>query len=486
MLSGNMVSIDSQIAIYFVKHDLLHGAMAMLGRTRVHAKNHELYWTYRSIHESFASPGSRFPICVLSRSNSQRVECMYDYSFGPQSLLAQLRESDFRKMPQLTVTGPTESSAAAFRADALFWNDNPLEVLHVKGKQVFRPSSFQSDLILRKIRNNIRNSFHLRTRGRRFIVDALISHLGEGLPYRVYKRDVHRFYPSFSHSDVLKTIESRGRLPLLTIRLLERVFEGHDRLGGSGLPLGLGLSAVLSEMMMSTFDETFRSYPDVRFYARYVDDIVVITNGDEVPSDFTALLTSSLPKKLKFNSLKNVMRETDPSAPVTAPSISFSYLGYSIRVAAATKKELESIGRQVTVDLSPDKAKKIKTRVIRTLHSHITQPDFTLLKKRLAFLTSNTTLPVEGQSIKRLIGIYHTYPLLTVDSNSKLHELDAFLRMLLLSSSGRLTKRLQPLLTRKQRAQLLAMSFVEGYQKKRFISISAAQLKVVKRCWLNE
>jgi hypothetical protein len=109
---------------------------------------------------------------------------MYDYSFGPDSLLALLRESDFRKMPQLTVTGPTESSAAAFRAEALFWNDNPLEALHVKGKQVFRPSSFQSDLILRKIRNNIRNSFHLRTRGRRFIVDALISHLGEGLPYR--------------------------------------------------------------------------------------------------------------------------------------------------------------------------------------------------------------------------------------------------------------------------------------------------------------
>lgn len=411
---------------------------------------------------------------------------MYDQSFGPNSLLALLRDSDFKNKPELMVTGPTEASAAAFRADALFWNDNPLEALHVKGKQVFRPSSFQSDLILRKIGNNIRNSFHLRTRGRRFIVDSLISHLGEGLPYRIYKRDVHRFYPSFPHSDVLATVRLSGKLPLLTMRLLERVFSGHEHLGGHGLPLGLGLSAVLSEVMMATFDETFKSHPNVRFYARYVDDIVVVSNGEEKPDEFASLLNKCLPKGLRFNNLKSIMRETDPNDPVTAPPIAFSYLGYSIQVATATKKELENTGRKVTVDLSPAKAKKIKTRVIRTLHSYVSQPDFPLLKKRLAFLTSNTTLPVAGQSIKRLIGIYHTYPLITVHPNCSLHTLDSFVRFLLLSSNGRLTRQLQQSLTRKQRAQLLAMSFVDGYQNRRFISVSTAQLRIVRRCWLNE
>ena len=350
---------------------------------------------------------------------------MYDQSFGPSSLLALLRESDFRGNPLLKFTGSTEAAAAAIRAEALFWKDNPLESLHVRGKRVFRPSSLQNDLILRKIRDNIRHSFHPRTRGRRFIVSSLVSHLGEGLPCRVYKRDIHRFYPSFSHSDVLKAVRLRGRVSLLTVRLLERVFEEHERLGGSGLPFGLGLSAVLSELMMATFDERFRSHTAVRFYARYVDDIIIVTNREETPHDFKASLISSLPNGLRFNSLKSSERETDPNDSPTAPPISFSYLGYSINVAAAAKKQLEATGRQVTVDLSLAKARKLKTRVVRVLHSHISQPNFSLLKKRIAFLTSNATLPVSGQSIKRLIGIYYTYPLLTMQTGSRLHDLGA-------------------------------------------------------------
>ncbi len=411
---------------------------------------------------------------------------MYDESFGPNSLLALIRESDLKKMPQLILTGPTEASAASIRAEALFWNVNPLQALHVRGKQVFRPSSFQSALILRKMTQNIRRSFHMRTRGRRFIVETLISHLREGLPYRIYKRDVYHFYPSFSHSEVLKAVHSTGRLSWFTKRLLERVFEEHARLGGSGLPPGLGLSAVLSELMMFNFDETFRSHPHVRFYARYVDDIVIVTNRDEVVEEHNVLLRRALPRGLRYNSLKNVLCETnDPDTPIRSAPINFSYLGYTINVATASKGALNSTGRKVTVDLSQVKAKKIKTRVIRALHSHVSQPDFLLLRRRIAFLTSNTALPVSGQSVKRLVGIYHTYPLITVQLGSRLHELDRFLRHLLLSSNGRLTTSLHLSLTREQRTQLLALSFVEGYQARRFINISASQLETIKRCWLN-
>jgi hypothetical protein len=180
---------------------------------------------------------------------------MYDQSFGPNSLLSLLRENDFNHNPQLIVTGPTEASAAAIRADALFWDDNPLETLHVRGKKVFRASSLQNDLILKKIRNNIRRSFHVRTRGRRYIVETLLSHLREGLPYRVYKRDVHRFYPSFSHSEVLRKVDSSEQLSWLTKRLLKRVFEGHERLGGkvSESKPGSGIETASPERMMLLF-----------------------------------------------------------------------------------------------------------------------------------------------------------------------------------------------------------------------------------------
>lgn len=409
---------------------------------------------------------------------------MYDQSFGESSLLALFRESDFKKIPQLLMTGKTEAAAAAHQANALFGAINPLQALHVSGKHVYSSSSFQNELVLRKVTQNIRNSIRHQSRGRRFIVETLVSHLAEGLPYRVYKRDVHRFYPSFLHPDVQQAVESDGRLSWLTKRLVEQILAGHRLLHGTGLPVGLGLSAVLSELMMLKFDEKFRSNPHVRFYSRYVDDIVLVTNGDELPDDFSRLLSSALPRGLSFNSLKTLMCETNPSTP--APGIAFCYLGYSITVMPSTKKQCNTMGRQVVIDLSPAKTRKIKTRIVRALRAHTLQPDFALLKKRVAFLASNASLPVAGQSVRRLVGIYHTYPLLTVQPGCMLHELDTFFRYLVLSSKARSLTSLPAMLTRSQRSQLLSLSFVEGYTKRRFINVSRVQLGAIRKCWANE
>jgi hypothetical protein len=238
--------------------------------------------------------------------------------------------------------------------------------------------------------------------------------------------------------------------------------------------------------MMRTFDEKLKSNPHVRFYARYVDDIVLITNGDESADEFSSLLRSSLPRGLSFNSLKTFSQETDPPVPAQFMGIQFCYLGYSISVETSTKEQLKTIGRKVVVDLSPAKTKKIKTRIIRALRDHSLNPDFALLKKRIAFLASNTSLPVAGQSVRRLVGIYHTYPLITVQAGCMLHELDRFFRYLVLSPKGRSLAILAQTLTRSHRSQLLGLSFLEGYTNRRFISVSRVQLGAIRKCWANE
>jgi hypothetical protein len=411
---------------------------------------------------------------------------MYDQSFGVNSLLGLFRDGDRAKIPNITGPETAIATAAAREAENLFGTTNPLEPLHVRGKEVFRPSTFQVELILRKITQNLRHSFRQRSRGRRFIVETLVAHLAEGLPYRIYKRDVYHFYPSFVQAEVQSAVESYSRISRLTKRLLERIFDGHRRLGGSGLPLGLGLSAALSELMMLNFDNHLRSHPNVRFYARYVDDIVLVTNGSEPRDEFSRMVASALPRGLRFNALKNLVRETDPEDPATARGIAFSYLGYSIAVKPSSKRQRNETGREVEVDLSPAKTKKIKTRIVRALHSHVEQPDFQLLKKRLTFLASNTSLPAAGQSVKRLIGIYHTYPLITLYPGCMLYELDRFLRFLVLSGNGRLTSKLRPLLGRDQRSQLLSISFVGGFQGRRFVHVSRTQLSEIRKCWMNE
>lgn len=412
---------------------------------------------------------------------------MRDQSFSKTSLLNLINDKDRLDYPYLAEQEETIAGDASLIAEGLFESANPLESLHVQKKKVFRPSSFAHELIIRKLNENIKHSFHATTRGRRFIVKTLVSHLSEGLPYRLYKRDIYHFYESFHSSEVQKSIESAEHISRLTKRLLQKTLDGHEQLGGVGLPRGLGLSATLSEFMMRAFDESFHRDPEVRYYARYVDDIVIITNGTECSSKFSKRLSEHLPRGLRFNSLKTAIQDSDP--PVPLPSghmININYLGYSIAVLPASSEEKDKLGRTVLVDISTAKTKKIKTRIVRALLSHTAEPNFALLAQRIRFLSANTSLPVQGQSVRRLIGIHHTYPLLTSQKPCQLDDLDSFLRQAILTRSGRIGSRLSLLLTKREKDTLLSNSFRHGHTTKRFMKLYRHQLFALRRCWINE
>jgi hypothetical protein len=416
---------------------------------------------------------------------------MYDESFSGSSLRKLISDRDLKKVPFFAVHGAKDliASQASILAGDLFGGVNPLKLVVANGKEAFCPTSVHADLILRKISVNLKRSFVHTNRGRRFIVSTLISHLAEGLPYRLYKRDIYHFYQSFPHSAIGQAIDRDTQLTSMTKLLLKKVIDTHHHNGGSGLPRGLGISAILSEKLMQDFDKAVRTHPEVRFYARYVDDIVVLTNGTEDVQSFNNFLKSLLPKGLRFNALKTAHADTDPvaGAPTTGQLLQFNYLGYSIQVMASpSKKHRKEFGRQVIVDLSDSKVKKLKRRIARTLHAHIKKQDFALTKMRLSFLTANASLPVPGEATKRLVGIHHTYPLITVCPSCKLHELDRFLRCQLLSSSGHLCSELFPLLSKAERKELLAFSFLEGFKTRRFVKLSRHQFLKLRECWIHE
>lgn len=416
---------------------------------------------------------------------------MHDESFSRASLQMLIRNSDLKNVPFFAVRGAKEliATQAAAQADALFGSTNPLRLIHVHGKPAFRPTSIQTELILRKMVLNLKRSFKQTTRGRRFIVSTLVAHLSEGLPYRVYKRDVFHFYPSFPHNAVERVLDADTRITSMTKILVKRLFHYQRQLGGEGLPIGLGISAVLSEKMMQDFDHLIRSHPQVRYYARYVDDIVIVTNGDEHLHDFSAFLCRSLPRGLRFNAIKSSASATNPpgGAPTTGELLSLNYLGYSIRVQSSpSDTHRRDNGSEVLVDLSQAKVKKVKTRIVRTLHAYTQKQDIELFKRRISFLTSNASIPVPGQSTKRLVGIYHTYPLITLMPGCRLYELDQFFRGLLLSPRGRLCRTLYPLLSKAERIDILRFSFVDGFKQRRFVDISRGQFLAIRKCWRHE
>ncbi|MCA9617758.1 MAG: hypothetical protein KC731_01980 [Myxococcales bacterium] len=109
-------------------------------------------------------------------------------------------------------------------------------------------------------------------------------------PLFVLKTDVRDFYPSVSHAlieELLVWLDLDPRLVTLTRRLLAQPLPGGQR-AARGLPMGLGLSRALEDMVMSMVVGEMRAAANVRV-VRLVDDLIVLADD---PSELVRAWTT--------------------------------------------------------------------------------------------------------------------------------------------------------------------------------------------------
>lgn len=422
---------------------------------------------------------------------------MHDQSFCRKTLERVLRKHDFRNVPvashkafrEAVLTDAATSAATSFNAPT-----NPLTSFPLRGKQVYRLVGVQDELVLRQLVRNVKRCMPRASEGRSKIVTNLGLLLAEGVPYRVYRLDVRSFYESFQKHEVLSVLNELRKLSPQSKNLIETLLTSHSAIGGLGIPRGLSLSAVLSDLLMKQFDHWIRSGVDTFFYARYVDDIIIITSAREKPPKFLTSIRSSLPLGLSLNPSKRqiveVLNKVEKVKASCAPPIfSFDYLGYAFTVsnptnAEAGKKKNSELNRIVVIDIASRKIKKFKTRIVRAFLDFIRTSDWDLLRDRIAYLTQNFSVYNAKAGGKKLAGIYHSYPLVNTESGALL-ELDRYLRNAVLASSGRVFSKSASLLSAKQKRQLLRSSFVRGHSKQSFMHFSGHRISDIQRCWEN-
>lgn len=82
----------------------------------------------------------------------------------------------------------------------------------------------------------------------------------------------------------------------------------------TGLPRGLGISAVLSELYMKYFDLSIRRVGGVYYYARFVDDIIVFCSDQHSANVVMETAKSELSKLgLTLNGKKSYIYGIPPS-----------------------------------------------------------------------------------------------------------------------------------------------------------------------------
>jgi hypothetical protein len=352
-------------------------------------------------------------------------------------------------------------------------------------------NSLKSELVARLASRNIKANYGIKQSDRQTIIANAITLFKEGTPFDVYRFDIKKFYENVDLKILFERLMLDGKCSWQTLVLVDQFFKTLSVSGVSGLPRGLSISATLSEFYLKEFDLAISSMSEVFYYARFVDDILIIASGSSSKADFERKVEEYLPQGLEFHG--GGKREYIPVARLTQGSgkvlKKFDYLGYGLQIFnEASHETVNGIQRRkVVCDISDGKVAKIKMRLLQSYTSYLSSyqypSDFLLLKNRIRALAGNFYIadPMTGVDIKT--GIYFNYIHKNSIGRCALDELDSFSRGVLFSSKHKLSRRISAALSLSKRKQLAGFSFRSGFEKARFHSFKYDVLKKIKECW---
>ncbi len=110
------------------------------------------------------------------------------------------------------------------------------------------------------------------------------------------KLDITKFYPSINH-EVLKEILARKIKDKRFLTILFEIVDSTEQ----GVPIGNYLSQYFANLYLSEFDRWCKSELKCRFYYRYADDIVILSNSKDFLRTVLICIKLYLRHKLKLS-----------------------------------------------------------------------------------------------------------------------------------------------------------------------------------------
>lgn len=313
---------------------------------------------------------------------------------------------------------------------------------------------------------NLSRLYKVRQANKNLICSQIVGMLADRFPYQICRFDIEKFYESIDHQALLKKLATDQLLSSTSLRMIRCILQKYSALAGTtgkGLPRGLGVSAYLSELAMREFDAKIKNGQDVVYYARYVDDIVVV---------FAPTKTSNVVGYKKWFE-ENLAAESLSLNPAKEDIFSksdagwdFDYLGY----------HFSRMPGGVRVTLSDSKHEKYKKRLaacFRAYHRErkkSTKAAHRLLVRRMQFLTGNTQLKHSKENA--YVGIYYANPLL--NDAAQLRDLD----------HRRQAYSRHPEVSAKLRSKLDKLSFSDGFSQRTFSGFyNGVAFEEIVRAW---
>lgn len=129
------------------------------------------------------------------------------------------------------------------------------------------------------------------------------------------KIDIKKFYPSIDH-DILKSIIRRKIKDKRLLLLLYAIIDSAQ-----GVPIGNYLSQYFANLYLTYFDHWLKEVLKVKYYFRYADDIVILSDDKEQLRSYLNAIKAYMQIELKLT-----VKSNDQIFPVASRGIDF--LGY--------------------------------------------------------------------------------------------------------------------------------------------------------------
>jgi hypothetical protein len=373
-------------------------------------------------------------------------------------------------------------SEHAFKIAQLGFGSLHLQSIEIKGSTAHCIRSTPHLVVLRYLNQIIRQLAKVEPSDRDTIIRRLATVLAEGVPHRVYKFDIKAFFDNVDASELFVLLANEAHLTRSAVLVLQHYFRELSARQLRGLPRGIPLSATLSEYLMKTFDRFVSRLPEVYYYARYVDDIIIVTSAREDEGRFSSKIKRQLPPGLQFNTTKTKVLDipVQPKSNGSAVIGQFDYLGYNFSIHETGRVD-GHLSRSIDITMSAKKIRRIKSRLCRAVSNFVVESDVALLERRLQLLTGNYNLRDLSTGRIRNVGLYCSYR--RVNSIAGLAELDSFLRSIFIGKHSRLARRLSFKLSLERRRSFLRYSFVKSFGSQTFYNFPLGELAKLTLCW---
>ena len=164
----------------------------------------------------------------------------------------------------------------------------PIKYYVEKDKQIFTIDTSQWEYFyaIKNLQRILRGLFNVKQANKHQILSNIQLLMNTTRRFYLIRTDITSFFESIPQLDLLEKIKSNNLVNSKTIGMIKGILAEYNSQKdinkikeNCGVPRGIGISPYLSEIYMHDIDQHIRNREEVIFYARYVDDILIILSG---------------------------------------------------------------------------------------------------------------------------------------------------------------------------------------------------------------